>query len=102
TADAAAGALPPRDWLVELFADTTLGPLQRAALLIGRAPGQPLDTSALVCACRGVRRSRIAAAVESGAASVDAIGEATGAGASCGSCHAEIATIVAEALKAAA
>jgi assimilatory nitrate reductase catalytic subunit len=84
------GSLPPRDWLAELFAKAPLPPEQRALLLVGRPPGQPLDTSPIVCACRGVRRSRIEAAAAAGCDTIDAIGEATGAGASCGSCRPEI------------
>jgi assimilatory nitrate reductase catalytic subunit len=86
-----AGRLPPREWLAELLGAEALTPSDRAALLIGRPPGAPFDSSPIVCACRGVRASRIDAALTSGCASVDAVGEATGAGTSCGSCRPEIA-----------
>uniref|UniRef100_UPI0028122BA0 molybdopterin oxidoreductase family protein n=1 Tax=Phenylobacterium sp. TaxID=1871053 RepID=UPI0028122BA0 len=59
----AAGELPPRDWLIELFAAETLSPLDRAALLVGRAPGRQVESGPIVCACRGVRAARIQAAV---------------------------------------
>ncbi len=94
-----AGALPPRDWLAELFAAETLSPLDRAALLVGRAPGRPAEASPLVCACRGVRATRIQAAVDAGAGSVDAVAEATGAGSSCGSCRPEIARLIGDRAK---
>jgi assimilatory nitrate reductase catalytic subunit len=93
----ATGRLPPRDWLAELFAVDALAAEDRAALLNGRAPGQPLDTGPVVCACRNVRASRIEAAIGAGAASVQAVGEATTAGTVCGSCGPEIARLLAAA-----
>ena len=93
---AASGALPPRDWLAELFAKDALSALDRTALLIGRAPGRVVESAPLVCACRGVRADRIGAAIEAGAGSVDAVSEATGAGSSCGSCRPEIVRIIAQ------
>jgi assimilatory nitrate reductase catalytic subunit len=91
------GRLPPRDWLADLLTEDELSPADRAGLLIGRPPGRPTDTSPMVCACRGVRAGRIAAAIAEGRASVDAVGEATGAGTSCGSCRPEIARMLAAA-----
>jgi assimilatory nitrate reductase catalytic subunit len=88
------GALPPRDWLAELFAAKALSAQDRIALLIGRAPGRAVESGPMVCACRGVRAERIAGAVREGALSVEAVGEATGAGANCGSCRPEIARIL--------
>jgi assimilatory nitrate reductase catalytic subunit len=88
------GALPPRDWLVELFAVGALGGPERTALLIGRAPGRTADTSPMVCACLGVRTARIDGAIADGCASVDAVSEATGAGSNCGSCRPEIARLL--------
>ncbi|MBA4011665.1 MAG: nitrate reductase [Phenylobacterium sp.] len=93
---ATSGALPPRDWLTELFAKDALGALDRTALLIGRAPGRAVESAPLVCACRGVRADKIGAAIEAGAGTVDAVSEATGAGSSCGSCRPEIARIIAQ------
>jgi assimilatory nitrate reductase catalytic subunit len=86
----AAGPLPARDWLAELFAAEALTPLDRAALLLGRPPGRIVESGPLVCACRGVREARIVSAIAGGAEDLDAIGAATGAGASCGSCRPEI------------
>ncbi len=93
---ATSGALPPRDWLAELFAKEALSALDRTALLIGRAPGRVVESAPLVCACRGVRADKIGAAIAAGAGSVDAVSEATGAGSSCGSCRPEIARIIAQ------
>ncbi|MDO9430496.1 MAG: molybdopterin-dependent oxidoreductase [Phenylobacterium sp.] len=88
------GALPPRAWLTELFMAESLTAQDRAALLIGRAPGRAAETSPVVCACRNVRAAVIARAIEAGAHDVDAVGDATGAGSSCGSCRPEIVRIL--------
>jgi assimilatory nitrate reductase catalytic subunit len=93
------GGLPPRDWLAELFAAGELAPVDRALLLVGRSPGQPVDAGPVVCACRGVRQAKIEAAIAGGCGTVDAVGEATGAGASCGSCRPEIARLLGQAAK---
>ena len=93
------GALPPRDWLAELFALEELSPMDRALLLVGRAPGQPIETGPIVCACRGVRQAKIEAAIAEGCGSVDAVAEATGAGSSCGSCRPEIARLLSQSAK---
>jgi assimilatory nitrate reductase catalytic subunit len=61
---------------------------------MGRQLGQAFDTSKVICACSGVRLSAVEAAVAKGCASVDAVGEATGAGTNCGSCRPEIAAIL--------
>jgi assimilatory nitrate reductase catalytic subunit len=90
----AAAELPPRGWLAELFAAETLAPTDRAALLLGRPLGRTIDDGPVVCACRGVRQARILAAIAAGAADLEAVGEATGAGASCGSCRPEISRLM--------
>ena len=87
--------LPPRAWLAELFAAESLTATDRAALLIGRPPGQVVETSPIVCTCRNVRASAIARAAQEGACDVDAVADATGAGTSCGSCRPEIARMLA-------
>ncbi|HEX7886399.1 MAG TPA: (2Fe-2S)-binding protein, partial [Phenylobacterium sp.] len=92
-----AGVLPAREWLADLFDAESLTAADRTALLIGRQPGQAVETGPTVCACRGVRTPRIEAAIAQGCASVDAVGEATGAGTSCGSCRPEIARLIAAA-----
>jgi assimilatory nitrate reductase catalytic subunit len=91
----AAGRLPPRDWLADLFADDELRPEARAALLFGRPPGPPVDRGVIVCACLKVGSRQILAACAAGAASVEAIGAATGAGTNCGSCRPEISRMLA-------
>jgi bacterioferritin-associated ferredoxin len=49
----------------------------------------------IVCVCRRVSEGAIAAAVERGAASLDEIAAATGAGTDCGCCHEEIEKLAA-------
>jgi len=90
-----AGRLPPREWLAELFAEAALSPEARSALLSGRAPGAARDAGPVVCACLKVGVHVIAEAVAAGSADVDAVGRATGAGTSCGSCRPEIARMLA-------
>lgn len=87
--------LPPRAWLAELFAAESLSATDRAALLIGRPPGQVVETSPIVCTCRNVRAAAINRAAQEGACDVDAVADATGAGTSCGSCRPEIARMLA-------
>jgi assimilatory nitrate reductase catalytic subunit len=90
-----AGRLPPRDWLAELFGKTQLATEDRAALLFGRPPGAPVDKGPLVCACLKVGARLIATALAQGAASIEAVGAATGAGTNCGSCRPEIGRMLA-------
>lgn len=51
-----------------------------------------------VCICRAVTLSRLRAAVASGAASLDAVEAACGAGGDCGTCRSEIAEVLRERL----
>jgi len=89
------GPLPPRQWLVDLFALASLTTEQRANLLLGRAPGRrPSDLSPLVCACHNVRKGAIELAITAGAHSVDAVGAVLGAGSACGSCRPEITRLL--------
>ena len=72
-------ALPPRDWLMALFAQDRLDPGERRALLAGRradgaAPEPP------VCVCMGVGAGAIRAAIAAGCGDVAAVGAATKAG----------------------
>jgi assimilatory nitrate reductase catalytic subunit len=90
-----ASRLPARDWLADLFTQEALSPTERTALLVGQAPGQVVDAGPLVCACLRVGARKIEAAIAAGAAGVDAVGAATGAGTNCGSCRPEIARMLA-------
>ena len=93
------GGLPPREWLTNMFALDGLSAEDRALLLVGRAPGAPIETGPIVCACRGVRQTKVEAAIADGCRTVDAVGDATGAGVSCGSCRPEIARLIGQSAK---
>jgi len=90
----ATGRLPPRDWLVDLFSEKALSPEARSALLFGRPLGAPVDKGPMVCACLKVGAKAVSAAIAAGANTPDAVGAATGAGSSCGSCRPEIAGMI--------
>ena len=88
------GRLPPRDWLVELFAEEALSAEARSALLFGRPTGAAADRGPLVCACLKVGARTIETAIAEGASTPDLVGKATGAGTNCGSCRPEIARMI--------
>ena len=90
-------ALPPRDWMLSLFARDRLDPGERRALLAGR-PAEGKAPEPAICVCMGVGAAAIRAAVQAGCRSVAAVGVATLAGTNCGSCRPEIAAILNEAL----
>ena len=69
----------------------------RASLLAGRTGAGAKDRGLIICSCMNVGAKEIAASVASGCRTVDAVGAATGAGANCGSCRAEIAHFLPEA-----
>ena len=67
------------------------------ALLAGRAPDGGADQGPLVCACFGVGRNRICAAIAEGRArSAEEIGAELKAGTNCGSCLPELRRLLAE------
>jgi assimilatory nitrate reductase catalytic subunit len=89
------GRLPPREWLVSLFAEPEVGARDRLTLLAGRSAAPLPDAGPMICACLRVGARSIEAAVHAGAESVEAVGAAAGAGTNCGSCRPEIARLVA-------
>ena len=84
-----------RDYLAGALDQAFETPQQRYGLLAARPPvGQP-DPGACLCACLGVGRNQILAAIgRNRRADAEAIGRETGAGTGCGSCRAEIAALV--------
>jgi assimilatory nitrate reductase catalytic subunit len=66
------------------------------AALAGRSPSDQPDAGATVCACFNVGRNTLLAAVEKGAHSVAALGDATCAGTNCGSCKPELTALLAQ------
>jgi assimilatory nitrate reductase catalytic subunit len=89
------GRLPPRDWLVGLFAAPEVPSTDRITLLAGRPAAPMPDAGPIVCACLKVGARKIEAAVAAGTDTVEAIGAVTGAGSNCGSCRPEIARLIA-------
>jgi assimilatory nitrate reductase catalytic subunit len=84
----------PRNWAAEQLALKHEGRRARLSVLAAR-PGQgTIDRGATVCSCFGVGANQIAAAAAAGCATVEAIGKTLQAGTNCGSCRAEIRSIV--------
>ncbi|MDQ6432810.1 molybdopterin-dependent oxidoreductase [Mesorhizobium sp. LHD-90] len=90
------GQLPERDWLLALLASgEPLSPLDRRALLSGRAPVPAPSVGRIVCSCFNVGVNQIAGAVSAGCRSVEDVGKALNAGTNCGSCRSEIRAVLA-------
>jgi assimilatory nitrate reductase catalytic subunit len=87
--------LPACDWLVSLLATRQpLSATDRHALLSGRSPVPMPAIGRVVCACFQVGANQLASAVAAGCDSLEAIGSTLRAGTNCGSCRAEIRTII--------
>ncbi|WP_395448119.1 molybdopterin-dependent oxidoreductase [Aminobacter sp. UC22_36] len=85
------GHLPERDWLLLLLASAEpLTPLDRRALLSGRAPVPVPSVGRIVCSCFNVGVNQLATAISGGTTSIDEIGKLLKAGTNCGSCRSEI------------
>ena len=84
--------LVSRQWAVGLLAENGL---TASAVLAGRPRGDRPDGGAIVCACNSVGINTITDAIlRHGCSTVDAIGAITRAGTNCGSCRAELRTIL--------
>ncbi len=84
-----------RAWMAGLFAEAEAPEAYAQDLLAGRAGNGRPDPGATVCSCFAIGINQIVAAIsEPGGASVDAVGKRLGAGTNCGSCRAEIQTII--------
>jgi assimilatory nitrate reductase catalytic subunit len=68
-------------------------PVACDALAPRAGAGRP-DPGPILCACMGVGRNAIAAAIADGAGTVAAIGAATTAGTNCGACRPELAALL--------
>lgn len=83
--------------LARAFAISLIGsetpPLQALA---GRSGSDQPDPGASVCACMNVGVNTLRAAIAAGATTVQALGEATCAGTSCGSCKPELTSLIAQ------
>jgi len=85
---------PGFDWLAEALAGGPADAALRRALLAGQAASGP-PPSPTICACHGVSRAAIEAAIAAGAETVAAVGSACAAGTGCGACRPEIAGLLA-------
>jgi len=83
-----------RGWAADQLGETHAGQRSRFRIVAGRAGADRPDAGAMVCSCFSVGANQIAAAVATGCASVEAIGEVLKAGTNCGSCRSEIRAIV--------
>jgi assimilatory nitrate reductase catalytic subunit len=86
------------DWnaVKHLFAADTLTGDQRRMLLSGRSADGLASAGPIVCACFGVGRTTICAAVAAGARSAAEIGGQLKAGTNCGSCLPELKRLIAQ------
>ena len=67
---------------------------QRFRILAGRGGSDAPADGAILCACQSVGVHRINRAIAAGAATVDAVGAACGAGTGCGSCRSDIQRMI--------
>ena len=86
------------DWNVvkQLFAAEALSGEQRRMLLSGHSVDGLASAGPIVCACFGVGRTTICAAIAAGAGTPAAIGAQLKAGTNCGSCIPEMKRLIAE------
>ena len=77
-----------RNWLAEQLGKVHSRP-DTLRILAGRS-GSANDCGSIVCACNNVGKNSILSAIAGGAMTLTAIGHATKAGTSCGSCRAEL------------
>lgn len=83
-----------RSWASDLLTAPFENPAARWHVLAGRPAADMPDKGAVICSCLSVGVNQIADAARAGCLSVDAVGNATGAGTNCGSCRAEIMEII--------
>jgi assimilatory nitrate reductase catalytic subunit len=81
---------PPSEWLKSMLLKPHLTNSERRGLLAGRMPDVEASDGPIVCVCYQVSAPSVEAAIASGCASTDAIGNACRAGTNCGSCLPEI------------
>lgn len=84
-----------RTWLVSAMGQTQSSLRDQYALLAGRPGSDRPDPGAIVCSCMNVGVNDIRTAINTKrCATVDDVGEATGAGTNCGSCRTEILRMI--------
>jgi len=82
------------DRAIALLGEERIDLATRRYLLAGRGPAGDRSAGPLVCACFGVHRAAIEAAVGDGASNVEAVGARLRAGTNCGSCRPEIRRLI--------
>ena len=92
--------LPPRDWLIELFARDSVDGRERMRVLAGTPGSGQEDAGGIVCSCFGVGRNTLCQAIERfGLQSAEEIGQRLQAGTNCGSCVPELRALIGEVIK---
>ena len=99
---AAAPVAVARNWAVAQLKERHEDLRNRFALVAGRPGGGRPDPGATVCSCFNVGINQITSAIREGCHTVEAVGACVSAGTNCGSCRAEIRTIIDGCLKTAA
>jgi len=99
---AAAPVAVARNWAVAQLKERHEDLRNRFALVAGRPGGGRPDPGATVCSCFNVGINQITSAIRDGCHTVEAVGACVSAGTNCGSCRAEIRTIIDGCLKTAA
>lgn len=89
--------LPERSWLAALMQQPDIDDNQRISLLAGHSLGEQEDAGAVICACFGVGRNTICAAVrDQNMTDVGQITACLKAGGNCGSCVPELKQLLTE------
>ncbi|MDR6100301.1 assimilatory nitrate reductase catalytic subunit [Agrobacterium larrymoorei] len=91
-----------RNWAVAQLNERHEDMGNRFALVAGRPGAGRPDPGATVCSCFNVGINQITSAIREGCHTVEAVGARVNAGTNCGSCRAEIRTIIDGCLKTAA
>ncbi|AEG31556.1 nitrate reductase [Thiomicrospira cyclica] len=86
---------PPYDWVSSLLNQTLLNDSDRYGLLSGLAVDK-VDAGATICSCFQVGEKTLCDAIKEGGATLDKLGEKTGAGTNCGSCIPELKALIAQ------
>jgi assimilatory nitrate reductase catalytic subunit len=87
-----------RSWLASLFDKPRLAASERARVLTARPADPRQDVGVTVCACFGVGRNAIEAAIAAGCRDLFSIGHRLKAGTNCGSCVPELQRLIGNAL----
>jgi assimilatory nitrate reductase catalytic subunit len=86
--------LASREWAIAQLLERHKKHRARLAVIAGRPGKGAVDRGQIVCSCFGIGAGEIAAAAVRGCTTLASIGEALQAGTNCGSCRAEIRSIL--------